>query len=69
MFLDSITYLMYFLGAIFGLAILGGIITLIWFAIIEIIKCHKKRMKALNQHVNEKVNNNHNLAAPLLGQP
>jgi TM2 domain-containing membrane protein YozV len=67
---------MYFLGTIFALAILGGIVTLIWFAIIEIIKCHKKRMKALNQHVNEKVNNNHNnhthnvnLSAPLLDQP
>jgi ABC-type siderophore export system fused ATPase/permease subunit len=52
MFLGSITYLMYFLGAILGLGIIIGFFTLIWFAILEIIKCHKRRIKALNANIN-----------------
>ena len=64
MFLGSIAYLMYFLGAIIGLGIVIGFVTLIWFLILEIIKCHKRRMKSLN----EKANTNGSLNAQLLAQ-
>ena len=64
MFLGSIAYLMYFLGAIIGLGIVIGFFTLIWFLVLEIIKCHKRRMKALN----EKANTNGSLNAQLLTQ-
>ena len=56
MFLGSITYLMYLMGGIIGLGIVIGIFMLIWILIAEIIKCHKKRMKALNVVVNGSLN-------------
>jgi hypothetical protein len=69
MFLGSITYLVYFLLAIFALFIVIGFFTLIWFIIIEIIKCHKRRIKALNANLNVGVIENNNLKTQLLDQP
>ena len=50
--LGSITYLMYFLGGVIGLFIVGGIVTLIIYGINEIVRFHKKRMRSLNQNKN-----------------
>ena len=71
MFLGSITYLMYFLAAIIGLFVAIGFFTLIWYIIVEIIKCHKRRMKAINTNANLNVGliENNNLKMQLLDQP
>ena len=61
MFQNSITSLIYFMGGLVGIFILGGIITLIIFGINEIIKFHNRRIRALNQ--------NDNLNVQLLDQP
>jgi hypothetical protein len=61
--LGSITYLMYFLGGVIGLFIIGGFVTLIIYGINEIVRFHKKRMRALNQ------NKNGNLNVQLIDQP
>jgi TM2 domain-containing membrane protein YozV len=44
------------MGGIIGLGIVIGIFMLIWILIAEIIKCHKKRMKALNVVANGSLN-------------
>jgi hypothetical protein len=61
--LGSITYLMYFLGGVIGLFIIGGFVTLIIYGINEIIRFHKKKIRALNQ------NKNGNLNVQLIDQP
>ena len=61
--LGSITNLMYFLGGVIGLFIIGGFITLIIYGINEIIRFHKKRIRSLNQ------NKNGNLNVQLIDQP
>jgi hypothetical protein len=54
--LGSITYLMYFLGGVIGLFIIGGFVTLIIYGINEIVRFHKKRIRALNQNKNGNLN-------------
>ena len=48
MLLDSIGYLLYFLLGIIGLFGIIGLIALCWMGIVELIKFHNKRMKAIN---------------------
>jgi hypothetical protein len=49
MLLDSIGYLLYFLFGIIGLFVIIGLIALCWMGIVELIKFHNKRMKAIAQ--------------------
>ena len=49
MFLGSITYLFYMVGAIIGLFVLIGLFTLCWMCIVQIIKFHERRMRTLAQ--------------------
>jgi hypothetical protein len=63
--LGSITYLVYFLGGVIGLFIIGGFVTLIIYGINEIVRFHKKRMRSLNQNKN----GNGNLNVQLIDQP
>jgi hypothetical protein len=47
---------MYLMGGIIGLGIVIGIFMLIWILIAEIIKCHKRRIKASNVVANGALN-------------
>lgn len=49
MHLGSILNLIYLIGAIGGLFVLIGFFTLCWMLIVQIIKYHKRRMRALTE--------------------
>jgi protein-S-isoprenylcysteine O-methyltransferase Ste14 len=49
MHLGSILNLIYFVGAIGGLFVLIGFFTLCWMLIVQIIKFHERKMRAIAQ--------------------
>ena len=64
MHLGSILNLIYLIGAIGGLFVLIGFLTLCWMLIVQIIKYHKRRMRALTEE-----NSASQLNVPLVNSP